>query len=91
MTTIQCHHCEQEKPALDDAPFPGEMGGRILAEICTDCWKSWLDVQVMHINENRLSLINPEARRFLREKMEQFLFEKKTDKPEGYQPVDEAE
>jgi len=91
MNLTACHHCDQNNTALTEAPFPGELGERILNDICTDCWQSWLDVQVMHINENRLSLINPEARRFLREKMVQFLFEKKTDKPEGYQPVDAKE
>ena len=91
MSSIPCRHCDQSNPALTEAPFPGEVGERILSEICANCWQAWLDVQVMHINENRLSLINPDARQFLREKMEEFLFDKKTDKPEGYQPIESSE
>ena len=38
----------------------------------------------MLINENRLTLIDPEARKFLQQEMEKFLFGGGADKPEGY-------
>jgi Fe-S cluster biosynthesis and repair protein YggX len=42
---------------LDAAPIPDEIGQRILAEICKDCWTEWLkDMSIKVINEYRLDL-----------------------------------
>ncbi len=86
MSTIQCVHCQKETAALTEAPYPGNLGEKIHASICTHCWSAWLTQQTMLINENRLSLINPKAKTFLREQMNAFLFEVCTEKPEGYRP-----
>ena len=49
-----------------------------------EAWQTWLAHQTMLINENRLTLIDPEARKFLQQEMEKFLFGGGADKPEGY-------
>lgn len=42
---------------LNEAPIPDEIGQRIVAEICKDCWQEWLkDMSIKVINELRLDL-----------------------------------
>ena len=40
----------------------------------------------MLINENRLSLVDPEARKFLQDEMQKFLYGEGSSKPEEYIP-----
>ena len=75
MTTIFCHKLQQELPALTRAPYPGELGEKILTHISAPAWQQWLTRQTMLINENKLKLNEPAARAFLRKEMEAFLFE----------------
>ena len=42
----------------------------------------------MLINEYRLSMVDPQARNFLKEEMEKFFFEGGSDKPSGFTPKD---
>lgn len=46
----------------------------------------WVEHQTMLINENRLSMIDPKARKFLMEEMEKFLFGDGSEKPAGFVP-----
>jgi Fe-S cluster biosynthesis and repair protein YggX len=64
----------EEAEALDYPPYPGELGQRILANVSKQAWQQWLAHQTMLINENRLTPIEPAARRFLAEEMEKFFF-----------------
>lgn len=72
---VKCAKYGKEMPALDKAPFPGEEGKRILENISADAWHEWLNFQTILINENRLNLMNADARKFLAEKREVFLFQ----------------
>ena len=81
---IHCYKLKENAEALNAAPFPGKLGEKILAQISKKAWKMWLDHQTMLINEYRLSLIDPKAREFLSQEMEQFLFGDGSDKPAGY-------
>ncbi len=72
---IQCTRCGQERPRQLFAPFNNELGKRIHAEICQVCWAEWLKHQTMLINHYGLNLQDPEARKFLMENTERFLFE----------------
>lgn len=65
----------EELTALENPPFPGELGTRIVKEISKEAWDLWLTHQTILINEYRLSSLDPKARKFLREQMKQFLFE----------------
>ena len=85
-TTIICRKLGREAQALEKAPYPGELGQRILAEISADAWNEWIQHQTMLINENRLSMADASSRKFLLEEMEKFLFGEGSDKPDGFTP-----
>ncbi len=54
-------------------PFRNELGERILAEICADCWRDWLQHQTLLINHYGLDPRDAKARAFLYEQIEQVL------------------
>ena len=82
--TIYCQKLNQELPKLDFQPYPGELGEKILNTISQNAWQQWLEHQTMLINEYRLNMLEPEARKFLKEEMEKFLFGEGSKKPEGF-------
>ena len=84
MRTVNCVVLGREAEGLDRPPYPGALGQRIFEQVSREAWHSWLGHQTMLINENRLTLIDPEARKFLAQEMEKFLFGGGADKPEGY-------
>ncbi len=71
---ITCVRCKQKLPGLDSAPFGGQLGRRVQAEVCQACWKAWLTSQTQLINHYGLSTINPDHQQFLIENMQSFLF-----------------
>lgn len=75
MATVLCAKYNKELPALEKAPFPGAAGQDILEKISAKAWDEWLGIQTMIINENRLNMMDPEARSFLSEQRNKFLFE----------------
>jgi len=83
---VNCVKLGKQAEALDRAPLPGEMGQRILANVSKEAWQQWMQHQTMLINENRLSVIEPEARAFLEAEMEKFLFGGGSEVPEGFTP-----
>ena len=74
MADIQCTRCSESRPAQPFAPFNNELGKKIHAEICQTCWGEWLRQQTMLINHYGLNVRDPEARKFLLENTEKFLF-----------------
>lgn len=84
--TVFCSKLQKEALALTFQPYPGELGERIVKEISQEAWMMWLNHQTMMINEKRLSLIDPEAQKYLAEQMELYLFGGDYEKPEGYTP-----
>jgi len=83
---VQCKYFGREAEGLARKPLPGELGERIYNEISAAAWKEWLDHQTMLINENRLSPINPDHRKYLERQAEAFLFGGQVDAAEGYVP-----
>jgi Fe-S cluster biosynthesis and repair protein YggX len=83
---IFCQKTQIETDGLAFAPWPGELGQRVFANIGQSAWAEWLAHQTMLINENRLSPLDPKHRAFLQAEMEKFLFQGGADKPEGYTP-----
>ena len=81
---VHCAFLGCEAEGLDFAPWPGELGQRIYREISKQAWQKWLTHQTMLINENRLSPMDPAARRFLAGQMQQFLFGEGGERPPGY-------
>ena len=84
---VQCAKLGKEAEGLDRLPYPGELGKRIYLNISKEVWDQWLKRQTMLINENRLSVVDPRARKFLEEQMEAFLFGDGGAMPEGYVPA----
>jgi Fe-S cluster biosynthesis and repair protein YggX len=83
---VQCAKLGKEAEGLDFAPYPGELGQRIFENISKEAWQQWMGRQTILINENRLSVIEPEAQAFLKEQMEKFLFEGDESMPEAFTP-----
>ena len=84
--TVNCVLLKKEGAGLDYAPYPGELGQRIYDDVCKEAWQQWLAHQTTLINENRLTPIEPETRKFLETEMEKFFFGEGSAKPQGYVP-----
>ena len=84
--TVNCVKLNREAEGLNYAPYPGELGKRIYENISKQAWAEWLAHQTMLINENRLSPLDPNARKFLEGEMEKFLFAGGSETPAGYVP-----
>ena len=82
--TVHCVKLDKDAEGLDRAPYPGELGQRILANVSKEAWQLWLQHQTMLINEYRLVPIEPKARAFLEGEMEKFFFGGGSDAPEGF-------
>ncbi|HEV2212881.1 MAG TPA: oxidative damage protection protein [Gammaproteobacteria bacterium] len=84
--TVKCVLLAEELPGLERPPYPGPLGQRIYEQVSQQAWQQWLRHQTMLINEYRLSVIEPKARKFLEEEMQKFFFSGGAEKPEGYKP-----
>ena len=83
---VYCQKLHKEAEGLTNPPYPGELGQRIYQHISKEAWQQWQKRQTMIINEYRLNLSDPQARKVLEEEMEQFLFGESDSVPEGYTP-----
>ncbi|MCG7867452.1 MAG: oxidative damage protection protein [Candidatus Thiodiazotropha taylori] len=84
--TVECVKLKREAEGLDRQPYPGDLGQRIFDNVSKQAWQEWLRHQTMLINENRLSPVDPKARKFLEEQMEQFFFGEGSELPPDYKP-----
>ena len=87
--TVNCVVTGMESEGLDRPPYPGPLGQRIFENVSRAGWQRWLSHQTMLINEYRLAVVDPNARKFLEEQMEQFFFGEGGQAPEGYVPPEE--
>ena len=83
---VHCVVLNREGDALDRAPWPGELGKRILQEVSREGWQQWLAKQTILMNERRLSPMNPEHRVYLQSQMEAFFFGDGGEDPPGWIP-----
>lgn len=83
---VNCVVLKKEAEGLDKAPYPGEIGQRILENASKEAWGMWMKQQTMLMNENKLSPMDPKHRQFLVDEMEKFFFGEGSDKVEGYTP-----
>lgn len=74
----------REAEGLEKAPYPGELGQRILEHVSKEAWQQWLRHQTMLINEYRLVPFEPKARTFLVGEMEKYFFGTGSQAPSGY-------
>ncbi|MFL6582341.1 MAG: oxidative damage protection protein [Burkholderiales bacterium] len=84
--TVNCVRLGREAEGLDFPPFPGALGKRIFDNVSKEAWKGWLEHQKMLVNENRLSLADAKARKYLLEQTENYFFGQGADAAAGYVP-----
>jgi Fe-S cluster biosynthesis and repair protein YggX len=85
---VKCVKLGREAEGMDFPPFPGALGKRIFDNVSKEAWKGWLEQQKMLVNENRLSLADPAARKYLMEQTERYFFGSGADVAAGYVPPD---
>ena len=83
---VNCIKLNKEAEGLDFPPYPGELGKKIYESVSKEAWAAWLKHQTMLVNENRLSLADARARKYLLLQMEQYFFGEGGDVPSGYTP-----
>ena len=83
---VNCVVLKKEAEGLDKAPYPGELGQRILENASKEAWAMWMKQQTMLMNENKLSPIDPKHRKFLLDEMEKFFFGDGSATVDGYTP-----
>ena len=66
--TVFCRKLQKEADGLDFQLYPGELGKRIFDNISKEAWAEWQKKQTMLINEHKLNMMEPNARKFLEEK-----------------------
>lgn len=82
--TVFCRKYQRELEGLDAPPLPGQLGDELFESVSRQAWLEWQAHQTMLINEKHLSLIEPEAREYLRQQMQKFLDNEDVDQAEGY-------
>src|SRR4051794_5987018 len=78
MATVQCIRCGQQAEGLAAPPFRAgtrlaETGQRIHENICSACYKAWIDMSVKLVNEMRMDTTDPRAQQLWLQQMESFL------------------
>lgn len=84
--TVHCIKLGREAEGLDFPPYPGELGKRIFDNVSKEAWAQWIRLQTMLVNENRLNLADPKARKYLAEQMERHFFGSGAEVAAGYVP-----
>lgn len=83
---VQCVKLGRLLPGLDKAPVAGELGQCIYEQVSQDAWQMWLEHMTRLINHYGLVPADPEARKILRQEMEEFFFGEGAQMPEGWIP-----
>ena len=87
--TVTCVKFQKELPALDESPWPGELGQRIYESVSADAWKLWEERMKMILNEYRLMPWQKEAQDLVAKHMEDFFFGEDSALPPDYVPEQE--
>jgi Fe-S cluster biosynthesis and repair protein YggX len=83
---VNCVKLGREAEGLDLPPVPGELGRRLYESVSKEAWKMWQAQQTRLINENRLSLADARARKYLLEQTEKYFFGGGADEATGFVP-----
>jgi len=84
--TVNCVKFEKELPGLEEPPWPGELGQRILENVSVDAWKLWEERMKMILNEYRLMPWQKEAQELVAKHMEDFFFGEGSALPPDFVP-----
>ncbi|HEU0189269.1 MAG TPA: oxidative damage protection protein [Gallionella sp.] len=83
---VHCVKLGREAEGLDRLTYPGPLGQRIFENVSKEAWQGWIKYQTMLVNENRLNLSDPQARKYLAIQMENYFFGEAVQMPPGYVP-----
>jgi len=83
---VKCVKLGRELPGLEKPPFPGQLGQRIYENVSHQAWDMWPEQSTLIINHYGLNMADSEARKILREQMEEFFFGQDAKMPEGWVP-----
>ncbi|MCW5959650.1 MAG: Fe(2+)-trafficking protein [Pyrinomonadaceae bacterium] len=70
-----CARCGQKNEPIGFAPLPTDLGQKIGAECCKNCWSEWLEKQKQIINHFGLDLSNPDSHDYLFDQMKLFFYD----------------
>ncbi len=70
---VQCVRCGQEREAIQEVPYSGDLGEEIGAKVCAVCWQEWQQAEIMVINELKLDFMDPRANEILIQHLREFL------------------
>jgi Fe-S cluster biosynthesis and repair protein YggX len=71
---VQCAKLNEELPALERPPFPGELGQRIFNSVSRYAYRLWGEQATLLINHYGLNMADPRSQEFLFEQMQAFFF-----------------
>ena len=83
---VTCVKLGKQLPGLEKAPWPGELGQRILDNVSVEAWKMWEERMRMILNEYRLLPFQKEAQELIAKQMEEFFFGAGGEMPAEYKP-----
>jgi Fe-S cluster biosynthesis and repair protein YggX len=87
---VFCVKLQRDLPALDEIPWPGELGERIYKNVSAAAWRMWEDRMRMLLNEYRLRPWEQEAQELMARLMEDFFFNERSQAlPENNPPQPE--
>jgi len=87
--TVFCKKYQREMEGLTTPPYPGPKGQEVFEHVSKQAWQEWQAHQTLLINERRLSLMDPETRKFLQAEMDKFFSGAEVAQAEGYVPPPE--
>jgi Fe-S cluster biosynthesis and repair protein YggX len=87
--TVFCKKYQREMEGLITPPYPGSKGQEVFEHVSKQAWQEWQAHQTLLINERRLSLMDPETRKFLQMEMDKFFAGADVAQAEGYVPPTE--
>ena len=83
---VRCAKLRKELPALDEPPWPGELGRRVFENVSREAWELWEERMKMILNEYRLMPWQKEAQELVARQMEEFFFGEASALPPEYVP-----
>ena len=80
------HQIRSRSRKLGLPPVPRERCKKLWQSVSKEAWQDWIRQQTMLVNEYRLNLSDPKARKYLAQQMENHFFGSGADTAAGYVP-----
>lgn len=84
--TVHCIKLNKDTAGMEFAPVPGPMGQKLYDSVSQEAWQEWLQIQTRLVNENRLNLGDPRARKYLMQQLEKYFFGDGIVEAQGFVP-----